>query len=78
MGGEKLSASCSISSSSGSPPHGRGKDKFRLKKAGVRGITPAWAGKSFLVVVRFSRLWDHPRRGGEKCAAVPVGEFGAG
>ena len=66
MGGEKNFSFCISNLTRGSPPHGRG-------KAGKNGgcdfgdrITPAWAGKSFVL-----RLWcvatqDHPRMGGEK------------
>ena len=66
MGGEKNFSFCISNLTRGSPPNGRG-------KAGKNGgcdfgdrITPAWAGKSFVL-----RLWcvatqDHPRMGGEK------------
>ena len=44
----------------------RGKDK--VKSAGVQfvRITPAYAGKSESISVRFSPLGDHPRLCGEK------------
>ena len=30
------------------------------------GITPAYAGKSFVICIGLSFLWDHPRLCGEK------------
>ena len=45
MGGEKQVGRAVGSSHQGSPPHGRGKDPNMPAKAGMGGITPAWAGK---------------------------------
>ena len=44
----------------------RGKDRQFAFGCGLRGITPAGAGKSFLFFRRFLRCRDHPRRCGEK------------
>ena len=66
MGGEKPLSNVVCSTFSGSPPHGRGKVSFCHAAGFGLWITPAWAGKSFVL-----RLWcvatqDHPRMGGEK------------
>ena len=44
----------------------RGKVTLRLRKFVPDGITPAYAGKSFLVIPLVSSAWDHPRVCGEK------------
>ena len=51
---------------SGSPPRGRGKGVNVNCSADDIGITPAWAGKSTVVLPTPGYLWDHPRVGGEK------------
>ena len=66
MGGEKWALSPRHWVILGSPPHGRGKEFQLLYIELDTRITPAWAGKSFVL-----RLWcvatqDHPRMGGEK------------
>ena len=50
----------------GSPPRGRG--KVRAGELGHRcgRITPAWAGKSYLIGTGLGDTKDHPRVGGEK------------
>ena len=50
----------------GSPPRRRGKALHRVKNDLRYGITPAWAGKSTVVLPTPGYLWDHPRVGGEK------------
>ena len=66
VGGEKSAFLCSARSGRGSPPRGRGKvscvDIYWL----LKGITPAWAGKSLTWSSCCRLLWDHPRVGGEK------------
>ena len=52
--------------SSGSPPHGRGKDGKFIRINESTGITPAWAGKRAARGGSSSSSWDHPRTGGEK------------
>ena len=56
----------SAEGSVGSPPRGRGKVELGKLRVNVGGITPAWAGKSCLVLCKRCRNWDHPRVGGEK------------
>ena len=52
--------------SRGSPPPMRGKAyDFSRKKFVVR-ITPAYAGKSFGMLLIARSIWDHPRLCGEK------------
>ena len=51
---------------SGSPPRGRGKGNNLLALIHIHGITPAWAGKSVLLLSVFLVQEDHPRVGGEK------------
>ena len=67
VGGEKGSYRWVIKSVKGSPPHGRGKVRGRKPFLQEPWITPAWAGKSLLLALRFAGFWDHPRVGGEKC-----------
>ena len=50
----------------GSPPHTRGKAASVLVQAGLAGITPAYAGKSWGGVLLREALRDHPRIRGEK------------
>ena len=50
----------------GSPPRMRGKDFEGSKKAGLKGITPAYAGKSAYRTTAGRRCRDHPRVCGEK------------
>ena len=45
-GGEKAELTAAVISAMGSPPHGRGKGHTGSERAGLGGITPAWAGKS--------------------------------
>ena len=44
----------------------RGKVKAGDKVLLLRGITPAYAGKSLLSLIRLALHWDHPRACGEK------------
>ena len=64
--GEKQRNLDSIVTSTGSPPHTRGKDHPKFFQGQRTGITPAHAGKSHRP--DHSRLpsWDHPRTRGEK------------
>ena len=66
MGGEKAKLAGLEAGHEGSPPHGRGKDFFRLPNPDGERITPAWAGKSYKYPVGLLPKWDHPRVGGEK------------
>ena len=64
--GEKLSGSSSNVFLTGSPPPMRGKVGIDYVRAGVCGITPAYAGKSGKVGQRGDHHQDHPRLCGEK------------
>ena len=66
VGGEKRDFTCPQSSSSGSPPRGRGKVSVYPDFHFLRGITPAWAGKSGMSANSVILDKDHPRVGGEK------------
>ena len=66
MGGEKQFVPAFSVYVSGSPPHGRGKVEAAAEKLGVERITPAWAGKRFLIIIALRSTQDHPRMGGEK------------
>ena len=50
----------------GLPPRGRGRGLLPGKSNGLRGITPAWAGKRIRFVKRSSCKRDYPRVGGEE------------
>ena len=50
----------------GSPPRVRGKVEFVLPAFTKFGITPARAGKSQKVILRYAPRRDHPRACGEK------------
>ena len=55
----------------GSPPHVRGKAGRRTSCTGIQRITPACAGKRYLVFWIFSCFQDHPRMCGEKTKKIP-------
>ena len=78
VGGEKSSLSSASLHGPGSPPRGRGKEKFSAtRKPGPR-ITPAWAGKRGLNPALAAYNGDHPRVGGEKDVANTSYDGGAG
>ena len=66
MGGEKCIEFGAPFTRLGSPPHGRGKANSQRTIGFVRGITPAWAGKSISSNCMSFAQEDHPRMGGEK------------
>ena len=66
VGGEKKVKFGSGTDVVGSPPRRRGKGLLGGGLAGLGGITPAWAGKSFPDYSKRCSAWDHPRMGGEK------------
>ena len=66
MGGEKLTIDSLELASSGSPPHGRGKEMGSQGQITADRITPAWAGKRFSTINGADSIKDHPRMGGEK------------
>lgn len=55
----------------GSPPHVRGKVDVLSKIDTLIGITPAYAGKSFLQRTAQCRCQDYPRVCGEKTKKIP-------
>ena len=63
----------------GSPPRMRGKAGFLPASSFLTGITPAYAGKSFLRSFSLSLSGDHPRVCGEKarCICSGVGSKGS-
>ena len=50
----------------GSPPRMRGKEASRKLRGTLKGITPAYAGKSYDHMTHTPQFWDHPRVCGEK------------
>ena len=63
--GENTTLFVLLLSSYGSPPHTRGKCLGRLPRCGGVGITPAYAGKIKILLLRRISRWDHPRIRGE-------------
>ena len=70
MGGEKQRFQPLALFFLGSPPHGRGKVRLLVFCSLGTGITPAWAGKSDIIVNRYLGSEDHPRMGGEKATGL--------
>ena len=66
VGGEKGAFCCRVPMIWGSPPRGRGKDRWAGNTIKRLGITPAWAGKSNVNHRPLHAGGDHPRVGGEK------------
>ena len=63
--GENFYVGYKIKAQAGSPPQVRGKQKVdRIEKGDIR-ITPAGAGKTWVVHLFEFNPWDHPRRCGE-------------
>ena len=66
VGGEKYHPDPIWMKSEGSPPRGRGKVQKVYGYPVMKGITPAWAGKSAGHLYHCQQSGDHPRVGGEK------------
>ncbi len=66
--GEKFWFTFVVNYSQGSPPRMRGKVSHLSIGAHLKGITPAYAGKSRRLSHCRSQFWDHPRVCGEKLA----------
>ena len=64
--GEKGIVIQTTTSVSGSPPRMRGKVALWCSRVRLRGITPAYAGKSCIQQNEVAFWWDHPRVCGEK------------
>ena len=71
VGGEKKFCRLESCPDRGSPPRGRGKEITFPRTLSQKGITPAWAGKSFALQRESALRRDHPRVGGEKCVWLP-------
>ena len=69
--GEKISRNCYNTCTKGSPPPMRGKAPSKAKEAASGRITPAYAGKSLLMLMVYATVKDHPRLCGEKTAPLP-------
>ena len=65
VGGENASPSSSRNSSRGSSPRGRGKRPAPGSPSQMRGLIPAWAGKTSPLTTFTTGTWAHPRVGGE-------------
>ena len=63
-----------LNTASGSPPHVRGKESNGKPSELVSRITPACAGKRYILYFSHDFAWDHPRMCGEK----PLGLAPAG
>ena len=64
--GEKALLCLSLQQILGSPPRMRGKGIATPVQGSISGITPAYAGKSYLIGTGLSDTKDHPRVCGEK------------
>ena len=62
----------------GSPPRMRGKGWYLQGESPAPGITPAYAGKRFVVYVCFLAVKDHPRVCGEKTCLIMNSRFWMG
>ena len=70
--GENVSARFCQSVSIGSPPRMRGKHYTAYTPTGMSRITPAHAGKTFVLHVYLVTVPDHPRACGENVSNVPL------
>ena len=87
MGGEESVEALPVVSPSGLPPRGRGRGSPRWRWRPCRRITPAWAGKRLITLLKTCRNVDYPRVGGEEhgrsklialCAGLPPRGRGRG
>ena len=63
--------SADSSSPVGSPPHTRERRREAWKMGHCRGITPAYAGKTFFSTYQYASWQDHPRIRGKDFTTVP-------
>ena len=68
--GEKRSRRHHLVAEQGSPPRMRGKAIAQTSSCRRTGITPAYAGKSFVSFFHCTTFWDHPRVCGEKVGGI--------
>ncbi len=76
--GEKLTSSAVLYVKWGSPPRVRGKGRPNHCGRRLRGITPACAGKSSILLFGWNPNRDHPRVCGEKSIVIARLSFAAG
>ena len=69
--GEKHMEVYAICDITGSPPPMRGKEVDGNQRSLAYRITPAYAGKSFVMLTVKMRISDHPRLCGEKTKKIP-------
>ena len=69
--GEKFCIRSKTSSSKGSPPRMRGKERKCTVLESCSRITPAYAGKSHRLCLHVDSFGDHPRVCGEKTKKIP-------
>ena len=65
VGGENAEIGARTPAATGSSPRGRGKRGRRREGRNLRGLIPAWAGKTTRTKRRARPRWAHPRVGGE-------------
>ena len=70
MGGENVILSCSLLSTAGSSPRGRGKQRGISSSIRCTRLIPAWAGKTRFPQRRSGVPAAHPRVGGENFRAA--------
>ena len=72
--GEKAIMGLNAWTTPGSPPRTRGKAFALLFPDSPIGLTPAHAGKSWMILDISSMLWAHPRARGEKVKKAPLNQ----
>ena len=65
MHGEHENGKTYVEKKPGSPPHTRGTRRFFASQAGMCGITPAYTGNTFSLLLSIHAPEDHPRIHGE-------------
>ena len=68
--GEKHFTLRDFASQQGSPPRMRGKGELTDTRMYIKGITPAYAGKSMVLAALLTWVKDHPRVCGEKTSCL--------
>ena len=66
-GGENTYQNVTDAATDGSSPRGRGKHKLIATLVKPWGLIPARAGKTWELNTGTTRIWAHPRAGGENC-----------
>ena len=73
--GENRLRGCGLLCILGSPPRMRGKQRHRGRDCAAVGITPAYAGKTFIRWGLRHTIRDHPRGCGENCIVKQRGQL---